>query len=31
MKALELALNIIEIIFYGAVVAYIVKGWNRWR
>lgn len=29
MKYFEIALNVVELIFYLAVIIYIVRGWNK--
>lgn len=29
MEKLELALNVVQIVFYAAVIAYIVKRWDQ--
>ncbi|SCH62534.1 Uncharacterised protein [uncultured Ruminococcus sp.] len=29
MKYFEIALNVVELIFYSAVIIYIVRGWNK--
>ncbi len=29
MEAFQMIFRIVEIVFYGAVIAYIVRGWNK--